>query len=464
MQVLRPYQQDAIERTRQALRRTRRVVLMSPTGAGKTTIACAMIQGCVERGSRAVFLAHRRELIFQARDRLFDHGIRSGVLMGSEQKDGGAPVQVASIQTMTNRKTQPPADLIIVDECHRTVSESYMKWLAGYPDAYVVGLSATPYRHDGKGLGDYYGELVEGPGPSELVDLGFLVDADIWCPPMTAMKGAKLRAGDFISEDMETRMNTSTLVGDIVKHWLEIAKDRPSVAFAVSVAHSQHIARQFQEAGVSAEHLDGDTDYDTRAGIMQRLTDGITKVVCNCAVFTEGWDCPAASCAILARPTQSRGLYRQMAGRVLRPFPGKDRAIILDHGANVNRFGHIMEPETVTLQHGAEVGAKKKGDGTTQCRKCYLVFRRAGLTVCPGCGAGLGSGGVRELRQVDGKLVKVSRADRPRRAFDPVRAEIKLRELQELAKAKNYKHGWVWYRMVSIYGEHNARQMLRRKS
>ena len=192
---------------------------------------------------------------------------------------------------------------------------------------------------DGRGLGGIFDTIIEAPQVPDLIEQGYLVPTLCYAPVDPDLRGVKTQAGDYAVEQLERRMNTDQLVGDIVSHWYRLGQNRPTVVFAVGVAHSIHLRDEFLKSGVKAEHIDGDTPKDERDAILQRLAAGETTVVTNCMVLTEGWDCPEVGCTILARPTKSMGLFRQMVGRVLRPAPGKVNAIVLDHSGAVFRHG-----------------------------------------------------------------------------------------------------------------------------
>jgi superfamily II DNA or RNA helicase len=350
MIALRPYQVDAIERCRREVGRgRRRVVLVAPTGSGKTVIASAIVAGAAEKGKRGLFLAHRRELVTQASRKLYEAGIDAGIVLPGFPPRPEQPIQVSSVQSLTARAIRtsamemPDADLVVIDECHHVTASTYQVILAAYPDAVILGLSATPARADGRGLGSTFDTIVECPSVAELTAADHLVPARVFAPPAPDLTGVKVRRGDYVEAQLAERMDKPKLVGDIVTHWLRHAEGRRTVLFATSVAHSTHLRDEFARAGVVAEHLDGKTPIGERDGILARLASGAVDVVTNCAVLTEGWDCPAVGCVVLARPTKSLGLYRQMCGRILRPYPGKVDAIILDHAGSTYAHGFICD-------------------------------------------------------------------------------------------------------------------------
>ena len=252
---LRPYQIQALERVQARIAAgVRRIVIVLATGGGKTPIAVQIILEAISRGQYVLFLAHRRELISQTYRRLVQMGVREaevGVLMGNDpRRRPGAKVQVASVDTLRNR-AKPRADIVFVDECHRALARSYQEISAHYPDAVHLGLTATPYRADGRGRGDAYQELVVVASPSELIAEGFLVAPSVFTVPrehLPDLSSVHIRAGDYESKQLEDAVNRKALIGNIVEHWVQLANGKRTVAFAVSVEHSKHIAERFREA------------------------------------------------------------------------------------------------------------------------------------------------------------------------------------------------------------------------
>jgi superfamily II DNA or RNA helicase len=430
---LRPYQLDAIQRLdeREAAG-ARRILVVAPTGAGKTTIAGFVILRALERGLRVLFLAHRRELIVQAWRRLLDLGLardQVGVVMADDaRRRPTARVQVASVDTL-RRRARPPADVVFVDECHRALAASYRAIAADYPNALHLGLTATPYRADGRGLGDAYDELVVVASPKQLIAEGFLVEPRVFTVPASQrpdLSRVRVSRGDYSASQLAEAVDRQGLVGNIVEHWQTHARGVRTVAFAASVEHSQHIAARFREAGVPAEHLDGETPTSERDAILGRLDRGETLVVSNCGVLCEGWDQPAVKCAILARPTKSTGLYLQQAGRILRPWNDVP-AIILDHAGCALEHGLPQDDRDFSLE-----GRKRRAAATDraapvvrECGQCFALLPLA-TRVCPECGHSLVA--TRELPvEAPGELVAVptsptrAKSTNERAVFDAVR-------------------------------------------
>ncbi len=397
----------------------RRIVLLSPTGSGKTWMATMLILRSIAKGKRVLFLAHRRELIDQTCAKLVDAGVLNfGVIMaGNRLNHAAAPVQVASVQTLIRREL-PDADLVIVDECHRAISRSYLSIIANYPRAIVLGLTATPERLDGKGLDELFDDMVTVATVPDLIEQGYLVKPLCYVGPTADLSGVRTRRGDYDESQLAEAMDKPQLTGDIVANWLRLAKGKPTAVFAAGVEHAKHITAEFIAAGISAATVTGDTPKAEREAIIADWRAGFIEVCVNVFVFVEGFDFPDLACVVLARPTQSVTMYLQMVGRVMRPSPNKSVSLIIDHAGCCQLHGQPHLHREWTLEGMAK---KRKDDsvGLQQvCQPCGMVFEASpslwldevqatlrqafhpkarkllmgaakdrGMAVCPGCNA-----------------------------------------------------------------------------
>ena len=232
--TLRPYQAEVIERIDAAIAAGyRRLLVVAPTGAGKTVIAAAITSAAVEDGRRVLFLAHRRELITQASGKLYAAGVDHGILLPGFPPRLGEPVQVGSVWTVHGRAIRtstielPAADLIIVDEAHHSPARTYRSLLDSYPKATVIGITATPCRGDGRGLGDIFEMLIECPPVPELIKGGFLVGTKVYAPSRPDVSGIEIERGDYVERQLAERVDRPDLVGDIASHWHRLGEASP---------------------------------------------------------------------------------------------------------------------------------------------------------------------------------------------------------------------------------------------
>jgi superfamily II DNA or RNA helicase len=460
---LRDYQLDVVRGVESKIAAgLRRLCLVAPTGSGKTVIAAALIAKARDRRECILFIAHRRELIEQASRKLHDAGIDHGIIQAGFPARPGERVQVASIQTLHARAVRtrkidlPPANLVIIDECHHVRADSYMRLVTAYPDAIVLGLTATPCRVDGRGLGNVFQALVECPSVAELTADRYLVTSRIYAPVRVDLKGIRVERGDYVETQLAERMNTAKLVGDFVSHWHRLGQGRRTVVFTVNVAHSVHVRDEFRRSEVLAEHIDGTTPLEERKRILAGLAAGTVDVVSNFAVLTEGWDRPEASCLVLARPTKSLGLYRQMVGRVLRPAAGKIDALILDHSGAVFLHG-FPDDEIVwalhkdrraeNTSHSAR-GQNSHSPTLTTCPECSAV--RLEGKPCPACGWHP----VKKPKSVEVANGELGEVDRARNVHVPPIDMLRFQqELAWIAREKGYEPGWVAHMFREKFGD-----------
>lgn len=455
---LRQYQKDTLnDLVRSNRGGHNRIVLQAATGAGKTVMGSALINYFVSEGKKVLFLAHRRELITQASNTMSKLGVRHGIIMAGMKQNGFESVQIASIDTLRSRALDgdkmdlPDADLVIIDEAHRSLSPTYVRLIKEYPEALVVGLTATPVRADGTGLGVIYEDMVQAPSIKELTEAGNLCPADYYAPTIPDLRKVGTIGNDYNAKDLNEAMDKPKLVGNIVETWLHIAKDTSTIVFASGVKHSIHLKDQFTEAGITAAHLDGSTPNEEREEILEKFNKGEIKVICNCMVLTEGFDAPIAKTCVLARPTKSLSLYIQMVGRVLRPYEGKDRAIVIDHSGAVHTNGfatdeHKWKLGTGVLRDNERVDAKDREETQVVCDGCFHVH--TGSNICPRCGH-INNKRSTYVEYVDAQLGLVSKKTKKVEKTEKYGDGFKKKFYQELlgyAAIKKHKPGWAAYK------------------
>jgi superfamily II DNA or RNA helicase len=451
---LRDYQQAAVDRIRFSYASGRRAPLYQlSTGGGKTVIFAHIAAASLARGKRVWVLVHRAEILTQTSRALAGLGVPHGRI-ASGSRHSRDSVQIASVQTLARRlaKIESQPDLIIIDESQHAVAGQWRKILDSFPQAKLLGVTATPARMDGQGLGvsagGFFDDLILGPSTAELTAAGYLCPAEVYAPSAPDLAGVRRVQSDFDRSELAGRMDKSSITGDAVTHYRKLADGLPAIAFCVSVAHARHVAEQFLAAGYRAACLDGGTDDATRKRLIDGLGDGSLQVLTSCEIVSEGTDVPIVAAAILLRPTQSEGLYLQQVGRVLRPYPGKRVALILDHAGNCLRHGMPDDDRIWTLE-GRKRKAKKNEDpealSVRQCPQCFRVYQ-AFLRACPGCGLEAVAR-ERKLEERPGELVKIEKAKIEQERRREVARCKSFEDLQILARAKGYRPGWarhVW--------------------
>jgi DNA repair protein RadD len=444
---LRPYQHRAIDDLRAAYRSGARApLLVAPTGAGKTVILAAITASATARGRKVLILVHRRELIHQGSSKLTAAGVEHGIIAAGIEPSQ-QPVQVASVQTLVRRLAAINWEpcLIIIDEAHHAAAGSWSSILSHWPGALRLGVTATPCRLDGRGLGDSFDALIEGPSVQMLTSAGYLSPARIFAPPMVAdLSQLRRRAGDYANDQAAAAMTRPTVTGDAIHHYHRLADAQQAIAFCCNVAHAESVRDAFATAKISAALLLGGTA--DRDAVVAAFAAGAIHVLVTVDVVSEGFDIPAASVAILLRPTQSLGLYLQQVGRVLRPAPGKNAAIILDHVGNVTRHGFPDDIRQWSLDHGAKrASGSQPSPSVRTCPSCFAAFRPA--PQCPVCGANCVPEPRRAMQQVDGELKELKRIDVQLRRREQGKAQT-LQQLIAIGHARNMRNPVAWAKHV----------------
>ena len=402
---LRPYQQQLITDIRLQYQLGHKALLaVLPTGGGKTVCFSYIAQAASIKGNRVLILVHRAELLDQASRAM---PVPHGIIAANRGMDLSHAVQVASVQTVARRLHLLPRDffqLIVVDEAHHSTANQWSATIAHFSQAKLLGVTATPIRGDGRGLGGHYQVMVEGPTAQQLTDDGYLAPAKVLAPPGFDSAGLRKKMGDFDTKDAEQRVGT--IMGDCVGHYRKHLDGQTAIAFCCSVAHAEATARLFQSAGIAAASIDGTMSSERRRDLLSELGTGRLRVLTSCALIGEGVDVPSVGGCILLRPTASVGLHLQMIGRCLRPQDGK-RAVVLDHVGNTLRLGHHLEPREWSLD-GVAKRDREQAPSVKVCPQCFATSASQ-AQVCSDCGHEFRAE-VRELKQVDGELIEYAHA------------------------------------------------------
>ncbi|MDJ0734888.1 MAG: DEAD/DEAH box helicase [Nostocaceae cyanobacterium] len=442
------------------------VMVQLPTGGGKTIIFCAIANEFIRKSEPVLVIAHRQELITQAANKLEAvAGIPVGIIKAGYKPNPDCLLQVASIQTLIRRQP-PPASLVIFDEAHHCHSRTYATIFRHYAEqgSYILGCTATPMRTDGRGLRWLYsgtkgfGSLICGPDVNHLIATDYLVPFKLYAPAKiihASSAGLRTTAGDYNQAQLQEFVKRTLVVGDVIETWVKHARGLRTVVFAVSVEYSQELATAFNQAGISAAHLDGNTPSSERQHILSEFEQGRILVLCQHSIVTEGVDIPNIEAIQFTRPTKSLTVWFQAIGRSLRPAPNKTHAVIIDH---TDTHLNLPWPDS-DIPWSLDPISLKPAPGVLNCPNCRHIFRptslerERNLATCPACQSRFifvskprNKKGVEPL-----SILEILPA-----AFAEVIIEynpLKLAQVQELIniqKQRGYQKGWVYHQLVKF--------------
>lgn len=477
---LRDYQQKAVDDIRDAYRQGFKApFLTAPTGAGKTVVLSEICANASARGTNTVLLVHRQELVIQTAKTLARFGIQHSIVAPAKVVQNSIKIQIeefqkswyrdesyiyiATVQTIVRRMADlPKFDLILIDEAHHGVAGTWLKIVKSYPEAKILGVSATPERLDGQGLGLHCGgifdKLILGPSISSLIYRGFLTKPRVYCPPIDAdFSDLKTIAGDFDRKQQQEKLNKPRIIGNVIAHYRKYCDGVPAIAFCPTVEYAKYVADNFTAAGYRASSIDGNMDDYQRNKAINDLGSGRLDILTSCEIVSEGTDIPVVGAAILLRKTKSLGLYLQQVGRALRPYQGKEETIILDHVGNCNTHGLPDDEHEWTLDGRVRRGRNGASGGAAcrQCLNCYAVYPST-TTQCPVCGTEATKTRA-EIEEVEGELVEFKkRTDR----IEKAKAQT-LEQLITIGKSKNYKNPEAW--ATYVYNGRKAKEERKNK-
>ena len=446
---LRSYQIKAIDSLRYSFntKGKKSPLLVMPTGAGKTVVFAAISKAISQNEKNVLILVHRRELIDQASKKLKNIGVNHGVI-AAKYESSQNNIQIASVQTLVRRLVTNTFNphYIIIDEAHHAAAGSWRKIIEHFKDAYKIGCTATPIRLDGRGLADYFDDLVKGPGVAKLIKDKYLAPYKVFAPPLKInLDKVKTLGGDYQKKELEKQIDTVDIIGDAVQQYKKHADGLPAIAFCISIKHATDVCNKFKDAGYKAAIVHGEMKVDDRDKAIKGLGNGKIQILTSVDVISEGTDVPDVSAAILLRPTKSEGLYLQQVGRVLRPKPNKT-AIILDHVNSTRTHGFVDDKREWSLH--SQKKKKKKGEVAPHvetCKKCFATYKPT--PVCPVCGYEA-ENRERFIKQEEGELEELKRKEQAETEKQQQRVLIgsakTLEELEMVAKILGYKRGWAY--------------------
>ncbi|HBL5929030.1 TPA: DEAD/DEAH box helicase [Listeria monocytogenes] len=401
-------------------------------GAGKSVILSEIIRMTTHNKNNVLFLVHRKELIDQIRNTLTMNDVDMNF------------VNLGMVQTVVRRleKTSEPA-LIIIDESHHVLANSYKKIINHFSNAKVVGFTATPVRINGGGLGDINDTLIEKVNAKWLIENSFLSPYKYFAPEVIQTSNLDIkRTGEYDITQLDDQFNQRKVWGDVIKHYQKLADGQQAILYASSLYQSQKMAASFEQVGITAAHIDGKTPKAERDHIIQQFRNGEIKVLCNLDLIGEGFDVPDCSTVIMLRPTQSLSLYIQQSMRGMRYRPEKT-SIIIDHVGNVSRFGLPDMERTWSLEPKKGSNSKKAEAPVKICPDCFMTVLSSNKK-CEHCGhefkvevKPIQVDEAAELQEITEAVFKVN--------YSSPNECKNMKELYEYAKEHNYKKGWAFH-------------------
>ena len=433
---LRDYQIDLVEQTRQAWRDGFKApCIVLGCGGGKSCIVAEIARRTTWNGKRVLFLVHRKELV----DQIFRTFVRWGVMMDL--------CDVMMVQTASRRlRRLPKPSLIITDENHHSMAQSYKRIYEHFPDVRRVGVTATPVRLGGDGLGDVNDKLIIGVSTKWLIEHQHLAPYDYFAPSVADLTGLHTKMGEYVTSDIEKAMIKNTVFGDVVHYYRELGRGMKAVCYCASIRHSEATAAAFCAADIPAAHIDGSTPKPERERIINDFRTGKIRILCNVDLISEGFDVPDCGCSILLRPTHSLTLFIQQSMRCMRYVEGK-RAVIIDHVGNYARHGMPDDDRTWSLEKKPKRTFKQEeneqAEKMRQCPECYFTFTlEPGKNTCPHCGYVFPKRERTMDEKSEAKLIKVEgfKLD-----LSTPESCSSYEELLVYAAHHGYKRGWAYF-------------------
>ena len=436
---LRDYQEELITNIKQSiLKGNRSIIVQSPPRSGKTVVMAHIAKGATDKGNRVLFFSHRKEINEQVRKTFELNDVNLNL------------VTIDGVQTLVRKLDElEEPEIILIDEAHHSKANSYIKIINHFPNALKLLFTGTPIRLNGDGFDDIADDLIVGKTVKWLQEHGNIAPFKYYAPSMIDTSKLKKRAGEFTKQSVDETMKT-VIYGDVIEHYEKLAKGKQAIVYTHSVEGSENVSKAFNKVGYNSIAVSGKTPKEERETAMRAFRNGDLKIMVNCELFTEGIDLPNVDVCIMLRPTQSLSLYLQFAMRALNPREEKT-AIIIDHVANVERFGLPNIDRDWTLS-GIETKKQKAKIGEPTTRTCDLCFATywSAERMCPLCGH-QNEITERELEEIKEARLEEIREEKQAQLTQKVKKYSKpsdclnMEELTEYRKQRGYKPGWQYH-------------------
>lgn len=416
---------------------------------------CQFIASSLEKNKKCVVVVRGRHLVDQASKRLHDMGIDHGVFMANHAGYNPThPIQVASIDTCRARKTHPPADLLIIDEAHFAISDSYKKFLEHYPDSVWLSVTATPWVR--QGLKHLAEKVIYPITMGELIEQKYLSKPRYFIPNFFDSSNIDIKSGEYNEDQAFNEFERQKLYGSVTQEWLKHGVKKSSLCFAINLNHASALLLAFREVDARACVIDANWSLEERHAKIHELGRGELDIIINVGTMTVGVDIPFLNNIIFCRPTYSKILYVQMAGRGSRRTETKSEFKIIDHVENIKRHGFIEDEEPSDLEPFKRRAVGKSVSGI-RCKSCYMV-NLPSESHCIGCGLPLHSESVSKTKPIitkDGTLNEL--------VYQELKEDFEKRAywFWEVAKKNGYKIGFVWKKLTEEFGEEKTRENYR---
>jgi superfamily II DNA or RNA helicase len=387
---LRDYQRkNTLELMAMVQRRIPAFLYVLPTAGGKTTVFVRLTLMLLQHlNFNIVIFVHRKELLWQTQKTLKKLGVDAGVIAPGFHPTSHK-IHIASIDTVDSRLNSlkdflKTVDFAIFDEAHHIVASSWGRVLNALQNAIVLGVTATPWRQDGKPLGSVFVDVVRGPTKAQLIKWGHIAPSVVFAPELNVdLTGITKRGGDFARGELSRAMDQEDLITPVVKAYSKYCPGIPTITFCAGVDHAFHVAEAFSKAGWMATNLDGRMSATERENAIIGLGKGRIQNLTSCDIISEGTDIPIVGAALSLRPTQSTALYDQQNGRTFRLYEGKEKSVIVDFVGNWAIHG-LPETDRQWSLHEGLISIDVNNSHLKRCPRCFRVHHMADK--CPSCG------------------------------------------------------------------------------